>query len=339
MRAMRVDHGLRRGSAIGLLAASMVVAVLVVLVAPAGAQDVRAGVEQLASQIAKGAPPGRQLRVAVVDFPDLQGVTSELGRFIASRLTTRLAQGQGFFVIERQRLGQVLTELRFSMSDLVDPTKAKQLGKMVGVEALVVGAIADLGNQIDVDARIIEIDSTRMIFGTSVTIAKDPSVVAMLERGRQEPSAATLPGSPPPTPGVGSPVSGSGTGKAVVIDGMRFEPRDCRRLASPQPHGKIFCVVAIMNTGDKDRKLLVSGNAQPPSRLIDSSGLQHRVRVVVANGVGDDGLWVVFPPGIPTGVQLFARDEIDPATTHLSVVVGISGFSTSAVLRDLPVRR
>jgi len=57
------------------------------------------GVEQLATQIAKAAPDGKPLRVAVADFPDLQGVTSDLGRYIASRLTTRLAQVPRFFVM------------------------------------------------------------------------------------------------------------------------------------------------------------------------------------------------------------------------------------------------
>jgi TolB-like protein len=162
------------------------------------AQDVRAGVEQLASQIAKGAPEGRQLRVAVADFPDLQGMTSELGRFIASRLTTRLAQSQKFFVIERQRLGQVLVELKFSMSDLVDPAKAKQLGRMAGVEAIVVGTVSDLGNQVDLDARMIEIETNRMLLGATVTISKDQVVKDMLERGRLEPLISQpIPGTPP----------------------------------------------------------------------------------------------------------------------------------------------
>ena len=57
----------------------------------ASAQDFRTGMEQLADRIAKAAPEGKQLRVAVADFPDLQGVISEFGRYIASRLTTRLA--------------------------------------------------------------------------------------------------------------------------------------------------------------------------------------------------------------------------------------------------------
>lgn len=146
------------------------------------AQDVRTGVEQLAAQIAKAAPEGRQLRVAVADFPDLQNVTSDLGRYIASRLTTRLAQSPKFFVIERQRLSQVLAELRFSMSDLVDPAKAKRLGQMAGVEAIVVGTVSDLGNQVDLDARMIEIETNRMLLGASVTISKDQVVAEMMTR-------------------------------------------------------------------------------------------------------------------------------------------------------------
>jgi hypothetical protein len=52
--------------------------------------ELTAGLERLAGQLAKSVPAGRSLRVAVADFPDLQGVTSNLGRYVAERLTTRL---------------------------------------------------------------------------------------------------------------------------------------------------------------------------------------------------------------------------------------------------------
>ena len=123
---------------------------------PAAAQDLRTGVEQIAAQIVEALPAENSLRIAVADFPDLQGVTSDFGRYVANRLTTRLAQSKKVSVVERQRLGQVLAELKFSMSDLVDPAKAKQLGRMAGVEAIVVGTVSDLGNQVDVDARVID---------------------------------------------------------------------------------------------------------------------------------------------------------------------------------------
>lgn len=157
------------------------------------AADLKEGVEQLADQLTKSVPEQKQLRVAVTDFPDLQGVISDLGRYIAERLTTRLSQHPNFSVIERRRLGQVLGELKFSVSDLVDPDKAKQLGKMLGVEALVVGSLSDLGNVVDVDARIIEIESNHMLPGALISILKDQVVQQMMERGR-EASAPT--GSP-----------------------------------------------------------------------------------------------------------------------------------------------
>jgi TolB-like protein len=144
------------------------------------------GIERLAAQLADGIPDGRVMRIAVVDFPDLQGITSDLGRFIGERLTTRLsAQTRKFRVVERRRLGQVLVELKFGMSDLVDPAKAQQLGRLLGVEGIVVGTISDLGNSLEVDARVIEIETSTVLPGRTVAITKDETVRQLLDRGAQ----------------------------------------------------------------------------------------------------------------------------------------------------------
>jgi TolB-like protein len=164
----------------------------------AWAQDVTMAVEHLATQIARGVVKEKQLRVVVSDFPDLHGVTSDFGRFIASRLTTRLAQFPKFLVFERERLRQVLTELNFTMSDLVDPEKAIPLGRKVSVEAIVLGTIYDLCHRVDIDARLIEIATNRSLGGALTTISKDRFVKGMLERGRQETG--------PPPPVLGAPL-------------------------------------------------------------------------------------------------------------------------------------
>lgn len=193
----------------------VICAIAGLLVAPGGTQaaDLREGVEQLAVGLGKSVPEGRTFRVAVTDFPDLQGSISDLGRYIAERLTTRLSvQGQKFRVIERRRLGLVLGELKFSMSDLVDPTKAKELGKMLGVEGLVVGSVSDLGNQVDVDARIIEIETSNILPGVSATLSKDQVVAQLLTSGRTGPSAtpqATAPIGLPEAPTAAVPRRGT----------------------------------------------------------------------------------------------------------------------------------
>lgn len=319
-----------------------VAAVLIVVghmlfsVLTASAQDVRAGVEQLAAQIAKAAPEGKQLRVAVADFPDLQGVISDLGRYIASRLTTRLAQSPRFFVIERQRLSQVLAELKFGMSDLVDPTKAKQLGRMAGVEAVVVGTVSDLGNQVDLDARMIEIETNRMVLGAAVTISKDPTVEDMLKRGRQEaPAAPPVPGAPPAVAGVPlSPMPGKPS--RVEAEDFVFEPRGCRRTA-----GKLVCTVAFVNTSSvRNLRIIGRGGAGfgHGSQLIDDKGNQYQPTIRI--GPRADSVWIEerFVPHVPVNVH-FVADDVRADATHMTVVIGIDRFKTPPVVRDMSITK
>ncbi len=88
---------------------------LAALPGPGQAAELKEAVEQLAAQLTKSVREGyawwgRLLRVAVTDFPDLQGVTGNLGRY-ASPSHQLAAQAQKFRVIERRWLGQVLGEL------------------------------------------------------------------------------------------------------------------------------------------------------------------------------------------------------------------------------------
>lgn len=237
---------------------------------PAWAADLKEAVEHLAVQLAKSVPEGRTLRVAITDFPDLQGVTSDLGRYIAERLTTRLsAQTQKFRVIERRRLGQVLGELRFSMSDLVDPNKAKQLGKMLGVEAIVVGTVSDLGNAVDADARIIEIETNNILPGITAAISKDDTVRQMMERGREVPA--------PPSVGAASTVSAPtvalGTVKYQDFPQFRVEVAALRVLTGSQ-------IELVLNYVNKTQKEFFLGlepyHCSYQTRMSDDSGNDYR---------------------------------------------------------------
>lgn len=137
-----------------------------------GAVPLAQGIADLASQLAKSVPNGRPMTIAVTDFVQSKQVCG-LGQFVAERLSTLLSRQPQCRLIERHRLDQVLQELKFSMSELVDPAKARKLGQMLGAQGLVVGTITDLGAAFDVDARIIDIQTDVSLPGATTSIIKD----------------------------------------------------------------------------------------------------------------------------------------------------------------------
>jgi len=74
-------------------------------------------------------------RVAVLSFSGAQGD-------LAADLMTQSLIGHGAEVIERQRLDAVMKEQSLTASSSFDPATARQLGKLLGVDAIFVGTVA-----------------------------------------------------------------------------------------------------------------------------------------------------------------------------------------------------
>ena len=299
-----------------ILSSMFITISLVILAAnPVKAQNVRDGVENLAKQIIEGMPGDKETRVVVVDFPDLLNITSNLGRYVANRLTTRLAQSDKFFVVERQRLGQVLAELKFSMSDLIDPEKAKELGKMVGVEAMVVGTISDLGSQVDLDARLIEIESRRMLLSATTTISKEQVVAQLMERGRTAaPSPSTE--SAPPSASSPQPVTASAGESSRIFQNsfLRVTPMS---VSMNKDKSQISLVLQFENLAKENILLAIVGKyGKFDSRLTDDKGNLYRASEFSGLSTVSKGYdhhidyYAKFTPSSKyTVVMIFAADE------------------------------
>jgi curli biogenesis system outer membrane secretion channel CsgG len=97
---------------------------------------------------------GQKKRVAVVNFDystvqttvaALFGANQDVGKGIADLLVDRLVQDGVFSVIERKELERILSEQNFSNSDRADANTAARIGKVLGVDAIVVGSITQFG--------------------------------------------------------------------------------------------------------------------------------------------------------------------------------------------------
>jgi hypothetical protein len=167
--------------AVGLLAAGLLLGG-----APgAAALDTRAGVEELAAQIERLAPEGRQVRLAVTDFRDAQGVTSDYGRFVADRLIARLGRNLRLMPIERRFFEELLKQSGLRGADLGHPDPARRLMQAYPVDLLVLCRLAEIGTFVNLEARVLDASSLEMLGVATANVDKDPRLQRFLDSGRE----------------------------------------------------------------------------------------------------------------------------------------------------------
>lgn len=155
---------------------------LMMLSVPVGAGTYDAEMVKMATAITASFDQRQRVKtIAVLDFTDLQGTVTELGKFLAEELSSDLVMGQKQFdVIDRANLKRLLDENKLSRSGLVDPETIKRLGKMAGADALVTGTVTPLGNSLRVSAKIIHTETARIVGAAQANIDKTPEISELL---------------------------------------------------------------------------------------------------------------------------------------------------------------
>ncbi len=152
---------------------------------------------ELSKQISDGLTENQKQTIAVVEFVDLEGRTTNFGRFVAEELITRLYQTKKFKVIERQLLNKIVAEQKLSLGGMIDQTSAQKLGKLLGVDAIASGTVTDLGKSLRINARLISTGTGEVFAVAATEIAKDDSVLALMGAGNTVPTSTSGGGSSP----------------------------------------------------------------------------------------------------------------------------------------------
>jgi len=97
---------------------------------------------------AKPTTTGVKKRIGVMDFENKTDYgAGKLGHAASEMLVTALLKTGQFIVIERESLDKVLKEQGLSMSGIIDPNTAVAAGKILGLNAIVTGAVSEFGIQ------------------------------------------------------------------------------------------------------------------------------------------------------------------------------------------------
>ncbi|HTQ97212.1 MAG TPA: CsgG/HfaB family protein [Candidatus Acidoferrum sp.] len=97
--------------------------------------------------------PKRRIAVLNFDFPlvdphvlsDIFGGSQDIGRGVSAMLIAKLVQDGRFTVIEYSALDKVLAEQNLARSERADPDAAAKVGRILGVDAIILGSITRFG--------------------------------------------------------------------------------------------------------------------------------------------------------------------------------------------------
>ena len=105
--------------------------------------------------------------IAVVDFKNVSG-TKELDyltKAIPESIITYLGKSGQIEIVERSRMQAALEEMKLGMTGIVDEQTAVEVGKAVGANAIMVGSFLKIEDQIMINARLIDVQTSRIITG------------------------------------------------------------------------------------------------------------------------------------------------------------------------------
>src|SRR5882672_8896373 len=128
---------------------------------------------------------GLKRRIGVVDFQNKTTYgANRLGTSASDILITELAKSGKFIVVERDKIGKLMEEQKLGMSGAIDPATAARVGKILGLNAIVTGAISQFGEETEgseylitqskdqivkctVDIRVVDVETGQVLYADS----------------------------------------------------------------------------------------------------------------------------------------------------------------------------
>jgi TolB-like protein len=106
---------------------------------------------------------GERLSIAVLPF-ESKGIGGALGNIdLLDKLIAGFVNTNRFKVIERAQLEKILEEQKLGLSGILDASTAAQIGKGIGVDAVVCGSVTQGGNAVTIDARLIDTETAAIM--------------------------------------------------------------------------------------------------------------------------------------------------------------------------------
>lgn len=150
---------------------------------PGGAAaDVPPGIDALARQIVERSVAADRTTIAIAAFPHVDDTCSELSNFLVDELVLSFFSlpGNQLSIIERSQLDRIFSEMELSLSGAVDVNTTQELGRVHGVDTLLIGTLSNFGEDLRINARLIDTETARVYSAAAVNIPRTSALEGMM---------------------------------------------------------------------------------------------------------------------------------------------------------------
>lgn len=136
--------------------------------------------DDIAKEITQNMVAHKKKKLIMVEFPNLSGDITNLGKFLYEELLTRLMVSNQFDVIEKKLFDSRLEMYDDIVSQNITADIAKELGQTLEADAVAIGTISDLGDVVKVNIRLIDPETSVPFAVASNEISSDKTVKSLL---------------------------------------------------------------------------------------------------------------------------------------------------------------
>lgn len=300
-------------------------AVLFALALPCAAQNFHA----LAAGISQHIAASGRKSVGVIDFTNLDGNPTELGRYLAEEFSDALfAEAKSFEVIDRTHLKAILQEHKLATTGLIDPSTARMLGQFAGVDTLVTGTITPFEEHVHLSLKVLDTETAKILAADTIDIPRTKTISDLIGPGSSSAEGAT-----PARTELQQPNAPSALPPGVFSNQILFASRGCQDKG-----GAISCVFTVTNKADSDREVVITSD----TFVVDDQGNQYNQPNLAFGGHTGPMADVDLIPDVPVNLTIAPANvpgAVSVLNASVSGYIANGGGRIRVMIRGIPVSR
>ena len=140
------------------------------------------------SELFSGTIQNDEYKIAVLPLVDFRtNEQDELGSYLSNDVIYQISKYDSgkIKMLERDLIASIMSELEFSMTGMISGEEVKEFGRMSGANFLIVGTKIVLQDQIQMNLRLVDVESAEIIGVTQVDLDLDSKYLSFLGKSPQ----------------------------------------------------------------------------------------------------------------------------------------------------------